>query len=94
MLICEILVNRNPPSAIPANIQTMSYAITVSEVNELPSFDYVRKCCVVVHNISNMLAACRLGKADNWHQIFTDSTTRRQIIFQKLVIGLMTDGNF
>ena len=33
MLICEILVNRTPPSAIPANIQTISAAITGSEVN-------------------------------------------------------------
>ena len=41
-----------------------------------------------------MLDACRLGKADNWHQIFTDGTTWRQITFQNLMIGLMTDGDF
>ena len=63
-------------------------------MNELPSLDYVRKCCVVVHNLNDMIAACRLGKADNWHQIFTDGSTWRNIKFQNLVIGLMTDGDF
>ena len=72
----------------------MSAAITGSKVNELPSLDYVHKCRVVVKNLNGMLAACRLVKADNWHHIFTDGTTRRQIKFQNVVIGLMTDGDF
>ena len=38
-----------------------------------------------------MLAAMRLGDADTWHQLFTDSTTRRQTEFQNLVISLMED---
>ena len=38
------------------------------------------------------MAALRLGNADNWHQLFTDGTTRRQIAFQNLVIALMEDG--
>ena len=94
MRICEILVNENPPSAIPGNIQTVSAALTGSEVNELTPLDYVRKCRVDLQNRNYMLATCRLGKADHWHQIFTDGTTRRQITFQNLVIGLMTDGDF
>ena len=72
----------------------MSAALTGCEVNELPSLDYVCKCCVVVKYLNDMLAACRLGKAENWYQIFTDGTTWRQITFQKSVIGLMTNGNF
>ena len=56
--------------------------------------DYVRKCRVAVQNINDMLDNCRLGKSYNWHQIFTDGTTRRQIKFQNLVIGLMKDGYF
>ena len=65
MLICEILVNGNPPSAIPYNIQTMSAALTVSEVNYPQSLDYERKCCIVVQNINNILAACGLVKSEN-----------------------------
>ena len=57
LLICELLVNGTPPSAVPANIQTMSAALLGSEVGELPSVDYVRKCRVVVQNINEMLAA-------------------------------------
>ena len=48
MLMCEFLVNATPSSAIPVNIQTMYAALAGCEVNELPSLDYVRKCCVVV----------------------------------------------
>ena len=94
MLICELLVNVTPPFVIPANIQTMSAALNGSEVNEIPSLDYVCKCRVVVKNLNDMLATCRPGKTDNWHHIFTDGTTRSQITSQNLVIGLMADGNF
>ena len=72
----------------------MSAALTGSEVNDITLLDHVRKCCVVAQNLNNMLDACRLGKSDNGHQIFTDKTTWRKITFQKLMICLMTDGNF
>ena len=68
--------------------------ITGSEVNDLTSLDYVHKCRVVVQNLNDMLADCILGKAKNWHQIFTDGTTWRKIKFQNQVIGLITDGDF
>ena len=94
MLVFELLVNGTPPSAITANIQKMSDALTGSEVNELPPLGYVCKCFSIVKNLNDIISACRLGKAENWHQIFTDGTTRRQITFQNLVIFLMTDGDF
>ena len=94
MLICELLVNGNPPSDIPDKIQTISTALNGSEVNEIPSLDYVRECHVVVQNLNDMLAACRLVKAYNWNQIFTDGTNRGQITFKNLVIGFMMDGDF
>ena len=77
MLICELLVNGTPPYSIPTNIQTMSANITGSEVNDLPSLDYVHKCRVVMQNINDKLSACSLVNSWNWHQIFTDVTTRR-----------------
>ena len=54
MLIYQLLVNVIPPSFIADNIQTIYSALTVSEVNELPSLDYVRKFCVVVQNLNDM----------------------------------------
>ena len=94
MLICKLLLNENPSSYITYNIQTIYAALARSEVNYLTLLDYVRNCRVVVQNLNGMLAACRLEQVDSWHHIFTDGTTRRQIIFQNLVIGLMTDGDF
>ena len=62
MLICELLVNGNPPSAFPDKIQTSYAAITGSEVNEMPSLKYFRKCFFVVQNLNDMLAACLIRK--------------------------------
>ena len=92
LLICELLVNGTPPVAVPATIQTTSAAFTGAEANELPSVNFVRQCRTVLQTLNETLSALRLGKADTWHQLFTDGTTRRQIAFQNLVIALMEDG--
>lgn len=92
MLICELLVNGTPPSAVPANIQTASAAFTGAEAGDLPSVRFVRQCRTVLQNLNETLAALRLGNASIWHQFFTDGTTRRQIAFQNLVIALRVDG--
>ena len=42
LLICELLVNGTPLSSVPANIQTMSVAMKVQEVTELPYIKFVR----------------------------------------------------
>ena len=89
LLICELLVNGTPPSAVPANIQTMSAAMNGCEAHELPTVDFMRKCRTVVENLNLLLGGYRLGNARTWLQLFTDGTTRRQIAFQNLVIGLM-----
>ena len=39
-----------------------------------------------------MIAAIKLAREDSWVQLWTDATTRRQIPFTALVIGLMGDG--
>ena len=74
LLICELLVNGTLPYDVTANIQTMSAKMTGRELNELPCINFVRKCCVVVHNLNSNLAALRLGDVDEWHQLFTDGT--------------------
>ena len=92
LLICEMLVNGTPPTAIRKNIQTSSAAFTGKEAEVLPSVNFIRSCRVVLQNMNETLAALRLGKAESWHQLFTDGTSRRQIAFQNLVIALMEDG--
>jgi len=92
LLICELLVNGTPPSAVPANIQTTCTAFTGAETSELPSISFVRECRVVLQNLNETLSALRLGTAETWQQLFTDGTSRRQIAFQNLVIALMENG--
>ena len=94
MLICELLTNGTPPSAVPANLQTMSAAMNGCEASKLPCLDFVRRCRTVAQNLNTMLAIMRSGKANKWNQIFTDGTTRRQIAFQNLVIGIEEDTGF
>jgi hypothetical protein len=43
LLICELLVNGTPPSAVPKNMQTHSAYFTGDEAEELPTIDFVRK---------------------------------------------------
>ena len=57
----------------------------------MPCINFVRKCRVVVHNLNSTLASLWLGDTDEWHQIFTDGTSRRQIAFQNLMITVMVD---
>lgn len=92
LLICELLVDGVPPSAVPATLQTTSSALLGVEAEELPTIGFVRNCRVVLQNINETLAAFRLGNATTWHQLFTDGTSRRQIAMQNLVIGLMEEG--
>jgi hypothetical protein len=87
LLICELLVNGTHPSAVPANIQTTCATFTGVEATELPTVNFVRECQVVLQNVNKSLSAFWLGNADTWHQVFTDGTTRRQIVFQNLVIA-------
>ena len=91
LLICELLVNGTPPSAIRPNLQSTSAVFTGCEAEELPCVNFIRQCRVVVQNINATLSAMRLGRADVWHQMFTDGTTRRQTAFQDLIIALMED---
>ena len=91
LLICKLLVNSMPPYAVDAYITTMSATTTGREVNELPCINFVRKYCIVVQNLNSTLAALRLGDEDEWHQLFTDGTSRRHIAFQNLVIKVMAD---
>ena len=88
-LICELLVNSTAPSAIHQNIQTMYETLYGESPKELPSVNFVRECRVVVEVIGETVAAIKLASADSWKQLWTDGTSRRQIPFSALVIGLL-----
>jgi hypothetical protein len=87
-LVCEMLVNGTPPSAIPANIASLSAYQTGKVPESVPSLSFVRECRVVCQVIAECLAAFRLGKAEKWLQTHTDATSRRQIAFQNLIISI------
>ena len=48
----------------------------------------------MVQNLNEMLAAYKLGHAKKWRQVFNDGTSRRQIAFQNLVIGVENGDKF
>jgi hypothetical protein len=61
--------------------------------DELPSVNFFRGCRVVVQVIGETVTAIKLGEAETWKQLWTDATTRRQIPFTALIIGILGDEN-
>ena len=59
LLIFHLLVNGTPPSVVPANIQTVSVALTGTADCELPSVDFVRKCQLVLQTVNETLSYFR-----------------------------------
>ena len=90
-LICELLVNGTPPASIPGNIQIMYETLFGEPTDDLPSVNFVRSCRTVVEVMGETITALKLAKAPNWKQLWTDATTRRQIPFTALIIGLLGD---
>ena len=91
-LICELLLTGTAPSAIPKNIQIMYETLYQEKLEEPPpSVNFVRECRVVVEVIGETIAAIKLANKETWDQAFGDGTTRRQIPFFALVIGLLDD---
>ena len=90
-LICELLVNGTPPLAIRPSIQTMYATLYGAQPDEfdLPSLNYVRQCRVIIEVIGETVTALKLSEANQWDQLFTDVTTRRQIPFSALIIGML-----
>ena len=83
-----------PPACVQETLQTKSTYFTESIVTELPSVSYVRECRTVLQILNDLLSAYKLGMNATWKQLCTNGTTRRQIGFQLLVIGLLTEKGF
>jgi len=90
-MICELLINGTAPTAVPSTIQSIYEMLYDEPPEELPSVNFVRECRVVVEIIGETMVAIKLGHAEIWDQLWTDSTTRRQIPFTALIIGILAD---
>ena len=88
-LICELLVNGTPPTAIPGNIRIMYETLYGEPPDDEPSVSFVRECRPIVEVIGETIAAIKLADAGTWDQLWTDATTRRQIPFTALIIGVL-----
>ena len=90
-LICELLVCGCAPTAIGASIKIMYETLYGEKTEEEPSVNFIRECRVVVEIMGETVTAMKLASADSWKQMWTDATTRRQIPFTALIIGLLGD---
>ena len=62
------------------------------KTKQVPSISYVRRCRTILRIVGETLASYRLAKAEDWEQLFTDGTSRRQSALQNLIIGIKEDG--
>ena len=91
LMICELLINGTRPSAVPSSIHTVYETLYLEAPDELPSINFVRECRVLVEVMGETITAIKLANASQWSQLWTDSTTRRQIPFTALIIGVLAE---
>jgi hypothetical protein len=90
-MICELLLNGTQPLAVPSCIHTVYKTLYKEEPDELPSFNFVRECLVFVEVMGETLMAIKLANAPQWLQLWTNATTRCQIPFTALIIGVLAE---
>jgi hypothetical protein len=90
-LILEQLINGTPPAAIPGNIYSQDRLTTGRDGQEVPSVDFCRKMRIVLRILTETLAAYQLAKQEQWHQLFTDGTGRRQVALETILVALEDD---
>jgi hypothetical protein len=90
-MICELFVNGTAPTSVPTTIQSIYDTLYNESPEELPSVNFVRECRVVVEIIGETMVAIKVGRAEFWYQLWANSTTRGQIPFTALIIGILTD---
>jgi hypothetical protein len=89
LMVCKLLINGTAPSAVPTNIQTIYEALYNEQPEELPSVNFVRECRVIVEVMCETMAAIKIASSLEWGQLWTDATTKRQIPFTVLIVGLL-----
>ncbi len=97
-MVLKMLSHHTPPSCIPPVFLTIVNSLyndpRVNAVRQLPSVQTVWEWRSVLVVVSKTLAACQLGRADSYKQLFTDGTSWRQTAIQNAVMGILTDGGF
>ena len=63
-------------------------------IKGLPSERFVRSCRTNLRILGETLTSYRLAKANEWDQLFTDGTSRRQVAIQNLLITIKEDNEF
>jgi hypothetical protein len=87
-MICELLINGTQPLAVPSCTHTVYETLYKEEPDELPSVNFVRECRVFVEVMGETLTAMKLANVPQWSQLWTNATTRRQVPFTALIIGV------
>jgi hypothetical protein len=94
LMICELLIDGTAPTAVPTNIQTIYETLYNEQPEELSLVNFVRECRVVVEVMCETTAAINITSSSEWGLLWTDATTRRQIPFTALIVGLLgNNGN-
>ena len=90
----KLLLSGTPPSAVPTNIAIMYETLYQKEAKMIPSKQFVRQMRACIEVMGETITALLLtnASAEQWKQIFFDTTSRRQIPFQTVIIGLMNNG--
>ena len=87
-LVLEFLANGTAPSVIPKNIRSAYWALyDKAPRGGVPSENYCRKFRDVADRFNEIMVSILLTRK-MWKSLHTDATTRRQIPFEALVIGL------
>ena len=87
-LIIEKLILGIPPASIPDDIILQDRLTTGRDGQEVPSIHFCQDMRIVLRILTETLAAYQLAQQKQWHQLFTDGTSRRQIALETLLIGM------
>ena len=60
-------------------------------VQDLPSMNFIRSCWTILRIIGETLVDYCIGKVEQWSQLFSDGTDRRQTALHNLVIGVINE---
>jgi hypothetical protein len=93
-MVCKLLISGTAPTTVPTNIQTIYETLYNEQPEELPLVNFGRGCRVVVKVMCETMVAIKIASSPEWGQLWTDPTTRHQIPFTALIVGLLgKDGN-
>ena len=92
-MICELLVSGTPPGAVRDNISIMYWTLYGKGPEAMPSVNFIRECRIKVEVIGETITALRLASSKSWDQLWTDATSRRQVPFTALIVGMLDEDN-